>query len=475
MSEPNPTARLRHMRPIDGDLRKTRGHYLCAAARRMIMPQVNPKVTWVRSSGKTRSLFWLLVLAVFLGATADPARARIRLDIENPNLSVPVAIPAFVSQQPGAVNGGELAGILRNDLAFTGLFSIVDPATPVPPATGGEPDFEAWGQTGAQAIVIGSFQVSGDTLTVEARLYDVALKKLEVGKRLSGDVRDLRRIIHLFADRIMEALTGVPGCFSSKIAFVQTGRAREIYSMDFDGHNMKEMTSNRSINLSPEWSPDNRSLLFTSYFKGKPDVWSLDLASMQVRPVSTRKGMNASPRYSPDGGMIALSMSFKGIPHIFIISPQGNIIKGLTSGRGNDISPTWSPDQSAIAYVSDQAGTPQIYIAPVNGGPPRRLTFETNYNTDPDWSPTGGLIAFTVRIESRFQICTIRTDGTDLRVLTDRGSNTSPAWSPDGRMIAFSSTRDGTSRIYVTDVLGRIQVPVSPIAGTSPAWSKNWH
>ena len=134
---------------------------------------------------------------------------------------------------------------------------------------------------------------------------------------------------------------------------------------------------------------------------------------------------------------------------------------------------TWSPDQSAIAYVSDRAGTPQIYVVPLNGGPPRRLTFETNYNTDPDWSPGGDLIAFTVRIEGRFQICTIRTDGTDFRVLTDRGSNTSPAWSPDGRMIAFSSTRDGMSRIYVTDVLGRIQVPVSPIAGTSPAWSKN--
>lgn len=442
--------------------------------RQMPMPNVRPDPNSVDSPRKVRILLLLFVLAVFVGGTAGPSRAQLRLDIENPNLTVPVAIPDFVSQKPGAVNGGDLAAILRNDLSFTGLFSRVEPAAPIPPTPRGEVDFEAWSQTGAQAVVFGSFQVSGDKLTVEARLYDVALRKLEVGKRLTGDVRDMRRIIHRFADRIMEALTGVSGCFSSRIAFVQAGRPREIYAMDFDGHNLRKMTNNGSINLSPEWSPDNRSLLFTSYVNGNPDVWSLDLATQRVRPVSTRRGINASPRYSPDGSTIALSMSFKGIPHIFLISPQGNIIKRLTSGRGNDISPTWSPDRSAIAYVSDRAGTPQVYVVPVNGGPSRRLTFETNYNTDPDWSPAGDLIALTVRMEGRFQICTIRTDGTDLRVLTDRGSNTSPAWSPDGRMIAFSSTRDGTSRVYVTDVLGRIQVPVSPIAGNSPAWSKNW-
>lgn len=422
-----------------------------------------------------RRFIRLALMTVILAVIAHPCVGQIRLDIRDPSFTVPISIPDFVSPQPGSINGRELASILRNDLSFTGLFAIAGPDAPIPPTADGQPDFAAWGQTGSQALVLGSFEVSGDNLTVEARLYDVALRKLEVGKRLTGNVRDMRRIIHRFADRIMEALTGVTGCFSSRIAFIQAGRSKEIYSMDFDGHNLQQMTNNRSINLSPEWAPDTRSLLFTSYVNGNPDLWSLDLRTMQVRPVSTRRGINASARYSPDGEMIALSMSFQGIPQIFLITPQGNIIKRLTSGRGNDISPTWSPDRSAVAYVSDRSGTPQIYIAPVNGGPSRRLTYETNYNTDPDWSPTGELIAFTVRVEGRFQICTIRTDGTDFRVLTDRGSNKSPAWSPDGRMIAFSSTRDGSSRIYVTDVLGRIQVGVSPISGTSPAWSRNRH
>jgi len=155
-----------------------------------------------------------------------------------------------------------------------------------------------------------------------------------------------------------------------------------------------------------------------------------------------------------------------------MISTQGQIIKRLTAGRGNDISPTWSPDGSTIAYVSDQAGSPQIYTVPVSGGQPRRLTFQSNYNTDPDWSPLGDLLAFSARIDGRFQVCTIRTDGTDFRVLTDKGSNQDPAWSPDGRMMAFSSNRDGKTLIYIMDAKGQIQVPVSSLTGKGPAWSR---
>ncbi|MBM3299553.1 MAG: PD40 domain-containing protein, partial [Deltaproteobacteria bacterium] len=116
-------------------------------------------------------------------------------------------------------------------------------------------------------------------------------------------------------------------------------------------------------------------------------------------------------------------------------------------------------------------GAPQIYSISANGGQPNRLTFSTNYNTDPDWSPRGDRLAFTTRIEGRFQICSIRPDGSDLRVLTTQGSNQDPAWSPDGRMIAFSSDRRGRREIFVMDARGEIQMPVSPIPGKAPAWS----
>ncbi|MGO9566743.1 MAG: Tol-Pal system beta propeller repeat protein TolB [Desulfomonilaceae bacterium] len=421
--------------------------------------------------GTLSSLFcFLWFLLVFC---PSPVQGKLELELENPNLAkMPIAVPDFVSQGAGALNGRDLARIIKNDLYLTGLFDIVEESPPNLQNPAGPPDFDGWSQTGAQALILGSFQVRGDGLVLEAMLYDVTLKKLELGKRFSGRISDHRTMIHKFGDRVMEKLTNVPGCFTTQIAFVGEGQSRELFSMDFDGHDLRQLTRTGSINLSPEWSPDGRGIIFTSYLNRKPDLWALDFATLRPYAISARPGLNASGRYSPDGKIIALSMSFNGIPKIFTITPQGNIIKMLTTGRGNDISPTWSPDGSAIAYVSDQAGTPQIYIMPANGGEPRRLTLQGNYNTDPKWSPQGDFLALTARIEGRFQICTIRTDGTDLRVLTKSGSNQDPTWSPDGRMIAFQSNRNGKRLIYVMDARGEIQVPVSPVTGKAPAWSR---
>lgn len=420
---------------------------------------------------RLRGMVCLLAVAA-LSAMPVPLRGKLFIDLSNPDRGkMPIAIPDFGSVAPGALSGKALADILRNDLYLSGLFHIVPAVTPDSSSSFEHPDFDRWAQAGIQALILTRYEGRGDQLVLEARLYNVAMRKMEIGKRYSGRTADHRLMIHRFGERVMEALTGIRGCFSSRIAFVGASQTREIFSMDFDGHNLGQLTRSKTIVLSPDWSPDGRSLLFTGYSKGTPDLWSLDLGTGSQHLVSGRPGLNASGRYSPHGDLVALSLTYNGIPKIFIITPQGNIIKMLTSGRGNDISPTWSPDGSMIAYVSDQAGAPQIYWVSVHGGSSTRLTFDTSYNTDPDWSPRGGVLAFTARVNGQFQICTIRTDGTDFRALTSQGSNQEPAWSPDGRMIAFSSSRRGRREIFVMDARGEIQVPVSPIAGKAPAWS----
>jgi len=439
-------------------------------------PQPSHKGRKGRAGFQTRpytlqAVYLILFLTFVLVA---PARGELVIPFDNPNRDkMPLAVPDFVSEAPGALNGSALAGILKNDLHLTGLFKILDNASAPLQAAAADPNFEIWSRAGAQTLILGSFRTSGDELVFEGRLYDVALKKLELGKRYTGKIRDHRRIIHRFADRVMERLTGIPGCFSTKIAFTAESQSRELFTMDFDGHDLRQMTQTQTINLSPDWSPDGAAIIFTSYLNQNPDLWKLDLTTLQYHALSTQPGINASARYSPDGRHIALSLSAKGTPKIFIISPEGHIIKMLTSGRGNDISPTWSPDGNTIAYTSDGAGTPQIYTIPVGGGAPARLTFGSNYNTDPKWSPRGDLLAFTARVDGRFQICTIGTDGKDLRVLTDKGSNQDPAWSPDGRMIVFTSNRTGQRLIHIMDANGEIQVPVSRVPGKTPAWSRN--
>ena len=412
-----------------------------------------------------------LCLSLFF---AFPAHSKLVIDFDRPGLSkMPIAVPDFVTDQSGPLSGSELSAILKNDLYLTGLFSIVETSSLPMLTSDGQPDFEACSKSGAQAVLTGRFHINSGDLVFEGRLYDVALKKMELGKRFTARVEEHRHLVHKFGDRVMETLTGVPGCFSSQMIFVGDSPPKEIFAMDFDGRGLRQLTGTGSINMSPEWAPDGRSILFTSFVNRNPDLWSLDLQNMMLRPISAKPGINASARFSPTGDMVALSLSFNGSPKIFTITPQGHIINRLTNGRGNDISPTWSPDGATIAYVSDQAGTPQIYMIPATGGQPRRLTFGGNYNTDPDWSPRGDRLAFTARVDGRFQVCSIRVDGTDFRVLTSKGVNQDPAWSPDGRMIAFSSTRDGRRLIYLMDSRGEIQVPISSISGKAPAWSRH--
>ncbi len=420
-------------------------------------------------------VFWLVLFTFCLSLLpALPAHSKLVIDFDRPGLArMPIAVADFVTDQPGSLSGSELAAILKNDLYLTGLFSMVETSSLSVLASDGQPDFEACSKSGAQAVITGRFHVNSGELVFEGRLYDVALKNMELGKRFTTRVEEHRLLVHKFGDRVMESLTGVPGCFTSQIMFVRDSPPKEIFAMDFDGWGLRQLTNTGTINMSPEWAPDGSSILFTSYVNHNPDLWSLDLQSMSMRPISGRPGINAAARFSPAGDIVALSLSFNGTPNIFTITPQGHIINRLTNGRGNDISPTWSPDGATIAYVSDQAGTPQIYKIPATGGQPRRLTFEGNYNTDPDWSPRGDRLAFTARIDGRFQVCTIRADGTDFRVLTGKGMNEDPTWSPDGRMIAFSSTRDGRRLIYLMDSRGETQVPISSISGKAPAWSRH--
>ena len=415
----------------------------------------------------------LLLCSIFtLFLFQDPSVAKLLIDVDNPNLGkMPVMVAHFTSNEPGAIRGSELASIIRTDLTLSGLFDVIDAPQPLPLTPNGDPDLDSLAQSGAQALAMGSFQVNGSQLTVECRLYDITLKKLDLGKRFTGGVADHRYIIHMFSDRILEKITNVPGSFTTKIAFVDSAKTREVFSMDYDGYNLRQLTSTGTINLFPDWAPDGKGLIFTSYINRNPDLWYVSADGQRVIPVSNRKGLNAAGRFSPDGSSIALALSVKAIPKIFLISTSGNIIKQLTNGLGNDISPAWSPDGANLAYVSDQAGSPQIYVIPVAGGVPRRLTLTTSYNTDPRWSPRGDLLAFTAKVEGRFQICVIKPDGSDFRVLTNKGSNQDPSWSPDGRMIAFCSNRDGAKRIFVMDSKGTVQVPVSPIPGRSPAWS----
>jgi TolB protein len=425
-----------------------------------------------------RAIFVLSLLFCTL-ISAEASGARVYIDIESPELrSLPIAVARFEAMgksQPELVS--QIMKTLTNDLTISGFFEIISQSEfpPEREATANPPDFDRWVGSRTEALVTGDYSVEGNRVAIEFRLFDLVEKAFLSGKRYHGETKSLRDMTHRIANEITYWITGERGVFDTRIALVSTiSGNKEIYAIDFDGHNLKQLTKNGSINLSPAWSPTGRVIAFTSYIKRNPDLYLLDLArSVQVR-LSTNPGLNAAAAWSPDGTRMALMMRRDGNAEIFIINRDGTRPRRLTSSWSSEASPTWSPDGKKIAFVSDRAGSPQIYAMDVSGRNMKRLTFLGSYNASPCWSPKGDKIAYCGRMDGRFDIFTINPDGTGIRRLTeDSGNNEAPTWSPDGRFIAFSSTREGRSRIYVMNANGANQRRLTSTRGneSSPTWS----
>jgi TolB protein len=422
---------------------------------------------------------YLFIVALFALPLTLSAQSKIPEAVEvtapgNRLLKMAIETPRFQGPAASGERGAEMSDVIAFDINMSGV--IAAETRPQIPSSGSlaETAFLPWTGAGFDLLVRGEYSLKGDDLTVEFRLFDVLNRKMMNAKRYLGKSKELRRFAHAFADEIMLSLTGEKGAFSTHIAYVssQPGN-KEIVIMDWDGHNQLQLTRNGSINLNPDFSPDGREIIFSSYKRGNPDLYKRALSNTVEVPVSNRKGLNITGTWSPDGSRIALALSKDGDAEIYTIARDGSKPTRLTINSAIEVSPVWSPDGSRIAFVSDRLGKPQIFIMNADGSNVHRLTTSGGYNVNPHWSPKGDKIAYARMQGGGFHIYTINTDGTGDTQLTSTGSNENPAWSPDGRLLAFSSKRSGIEAIYVMRADGSGQTRVSQGKGnaTQPAWS----
>lgn len=393
----------------------------------------------------------------------------------NGQLSLAVATPFRLegSENPEVVR--EVADVLAFDMTLSGLFQVATKDLERGGIRPGEFSYIPWKTDGAKLIVKSGYSVTApDRLLLELRLYDVLQEKQLTAKRFSGSTGEVRRMAHAFSDEILRVMTGQAGPFTGQIAFVskRTG-AKEIYLMDYDGHNVKQLTRNNSINLNPDFFPNGREIMYTTYKNRNPDLYRKELYSGTEARISTQPGLNITAAAAPSGDRIALAMSKDGHSQIYLITSKGKQLARLTNSSALDVSPAWSPDGRQILFVSDRLGKPQIFVMDTDGSNVRRLTTNGSYNVEPRWSPKGNLIAYCRQMGGGFQIFLINPDGGDDTQITAEGSNEHPRWSPDGRFITFSSKRGGKEAIYLirSDGTGETKVSQNGGSDTHPVWS----
>ncbi|MFN2350928.1 MAG: biopolymer transporter Tol [Kiritimatiellia bacterium] len=393
----------------------------------------------------------MLLLAICLWSTGASAQVRVTKGMTDASL---LDVSGFKASGTGEL----FRQTLEANLVRSGWFQII---------TAGRAEF----------TVVGTAEDSGGNLSVRCEAYNVITRERHFGKSYRSPSADARQMAHRVADEIIKALTGREGISSTKIVMVgnRSGK-KELYICDADGQNLRQLTRDNSLSMSPKWSPDARQIVYTSFLSFFPDVYLITLASGERRRIANYPGLNSSAAIAPNGRELALTLSQEGSPGIYIKDLRsGRLTRLTTSRRAAEASPSWAPDGQRLVFVSDVAGSPQLYLINRQGGDPRRITSSGAENVDPDWG-SNGFIAYATRVGRQYHVCVLNPETLAFRQISSgSGDFEDPSWAPDGRHIVCTHTVNRRSRLFILDTMSDLRVSLLPDSEAgdwfSPAWS----
>jgi len=362
--------------------------------------------------------------------------------------------------------------IVRSDLLFSRYFKIIEIEEDI---SNMETDYLL---KKGNYILSSDIDASTSTISITAVLSKVSDNKNIFKKIYSSNYNSLRKIAHTLSDDIIENIKNVRGIATSRITFSNDSTGyKEIYIVDYDGENLKQLTNHKSISIIPKWSNDGTKIFYTSYRYGNPDLFVIDFTEGKIKTFSKFQGLNIAGGTSPDNTKLILTMSRGRDPSIYIIEIQSKEIQSLIHNFGICSSPTFSPDSKEVAFISDKPGNPQLYIYNLETKKYRKLT-NFYWADSPNWSNSGKWIVFSGRETRNERLNIFITDPTTSRIIRltkNEGDNEDPSFSPDSRFITFISTRRGKRDIYIMDIDGSAPHLLSPqIKGNSytPMWSR---
>lgn len=410
---------------------------------------------------------------------AAPARAELTIEIvDGVEGALPIAVVPFAWQGETALPQ-DVAEVVRADLHRSGQFEALGVEQMVDrPHTREAVNFGTWRLLETDYLVIGRIQPAESGYRVEFELYNTHTQRRLLGYAVSAGPDELRAVAHHISDLIYEELLGVPGAFSTRIAYVTavgTGKntTYTLHVADADGYGPQTIVRSDEPLMSPTWSPDGSQLAYVSFETGNSSIYVQTLATGQRRRITGFEGINGAPDFSPDGDRLALALSKGGNLDIYIMDLSTGDMRSITNHWAIDTEPRWMPNGESLVFTSDRGGRPQLYLMDAAGGSPERITFEGEYNSRASISPDGGLIAMVHGQGNNYRIAVKNRETGVLRVLSEGPLDESPSFAPNGSMILYATEYRGNGALAAVSADGRVHQRLSVSEGDvrEPAWS----
>ncbi len=378
--------------------------------------------------------------------------------------------------------------IMMNNFNFyNNLFEVISR----PSAKSDLVNYNKYTSVGVNYLVRSDIKKINDTVSLDLNVYNVAKQEIILNRTFPFSTE--RSFVHTVSNDIYQAIVGKPSIFTDKIIFVSSKNSskgnKELFIMDFDGANKRQLTFHGGVVLSPAVSHDGKKVLYSlipgSKKKNKNvGLRILDLETKKSRSVSSRPGINSGAIFSETSDEIILTLSsIHGNAELYRMNLNTKKLTRLTKSFAPDVDPSLNNDGTRLTFLSGRPGSPMIYLLTPTGleQDVKRIGFVGTFNGTPRFSPDGKEIAFSAWLDNRFDLFKLNSDGTGLGRLTkDFGSNESPDYSKDGQFIVFTSKRVVSKRradqnLYIMDREGKILGSITKDFGScqSPRWLKS--
>ena len=256
----------------------------------------------------------------------------------------------------------------------------------------------------------------------------------------------------------------------------------DIYVMDTNGENLRNLTNHPAYDSFATWAPDGRAFAFVSDRDGNYEIYVMKVNETEPRRLTNHLALDSDPAWSPDGNWIAFRSRRHRPPDsdIYKIDINGENLQRLTNKGIANVFPAWSPDGEQIAFYSHRNNKGYIYVMDANGKRLRRIVNAEQHRAESTcWSPDGQQIAYDVGLIGS-GIYIMDVDGQNPhRVSPANIRSHNPAWSPDGAWIAYDANIKNTwnnpnvdVNIYIVSVDGGEPRQITKHAGKDsyPEW-----